>query len=159
MQKWKQDYPLLKNESGITLVELLAVIALMSIVIMLGGAVHMFGQRQFRAQTESASQNNDLSYAMTMMSSDLRKVPSDHIEVAQDNLIKVKDGPIYKVENNVLSRNSTPIAESVHSMKVIKSDAYISIDLILRDSTTGVNNKDYRTTIYFRDEGESDDAE
>ena len=56
MQKWKRGCRSvqqkiskisLRNESGMTLVELLASIALLSVVLSLVGAVNLFGQRQY----------------------------------------------------------------------------------------------------------------
>ena len=66
MQKWKpifhlKNSQLIKKEDGVTLLELLASIALLSIIIMLVGSVHMFGQRQYIKQSHDASQANELA--------------------------------------------------------------------------------------------------
>lgn len=153
----------LKDETGITLVELLAVLVLMSLVIALGGAVHMFGQKQFRAQTESASQNNDYSYAMTVMSSDLRKVPLSEVAsriTLNDNpeIIKIEGGPTYKYTGSQLTRNDEIIVGNLDSKPDIQfgDNGTNKNRVVLRfnqmNNEAGVNNKEYQTTIYFRGE-------
>ena len=71
----------LKSEEGITLIELMASLAILSIVILLVGSVHIFGQTQFINQTERASQSNDLRYSLSLVSRDVRQaglVVKDH---------------------------------------------------------------------------------
>lgn len=163
MRKWKRDCHLqktriLKEEAGITLVELLAVLALMSVVILLGGAVHMFGQKQFRAQTESASKNNDLSYAMTVMSSDLRKsIPE--IESNPDSIkIMLQDGSTYTFHNDRIVKDGTTLIAGLSNNAVTHiDDEKIELEILLTSSSPGVNNKTYRTTIYFRGEPTNDE--
>lgn len=40
------------NQRGITLVELLAVLAILSVIILLIGSAHLFGQKQLIYQTD-----------------------------------------------------------------------------------------------------------
>lgn len=154
MQKWKQDYlsqkqRLNKDESGITLVELLAAISILFVVILLAGAIHMFGQRQFIHQTESASQANDLSYALTVMSTDLRKQePAQVIVNEEGNKISVADGTEYYVLDNQLYKGNTVLAKSVDTLRVEKIEEALKI--ILQSSSQSNQNKKYETTIYFR---------
>lgn len=175
MQRWKRWYHLQKqtlrnSESGITLVELLAVLAIMSVVIVLAGAVHMFGQTQFRAQTDSASQNNDYSYAMTVMTSDLRKIPlsnvSDTISLGEGNyLIDIENGPSYVYSGNQLSREGVVIIDDLSTQPIIEfgykdedGDVIDRIEITIQQSNyeAGMNNKDFHTTIYFRGESQSE---
>lgn len=154
MQKWKQDclslkHRLNKDESGITLVELLAALSILSVVILLAGAIHMFGQRQFINQAESASQANDLSYALTVMSTDLRKQdPAQVIVNEEGNKVTVADGTEYYVSNNQLYKGNTVLAKSVDTLKVEKIEGALKI--ILQSSSRSSQNKKYETTIYFR---------
>lgn len=156
MRKWKLDCPFWKmqqinKEDGFTLVELLATLSILMIVILLGGAVHIFGQRQFVAQTESANQNNDLNYALTVMSTDLRKQSGTNV-TGKNNEIIITNGSTYIVNgSNQLVKNSQEVlAESISSMNVIKDAEKITIDFGLNNSTAGVSDKKYHTTIYFR---------
>lgn len=133
MQEWKHICPsqqkaenkrstlqcgkkLLQSEAGITLVELLAALAIMSLVFLLVGAIHIFGQQQFRSQTKSAYQANDLSYALTAMTSDLRRHAYDQVEVT-DNVISVNngdgsDGSTYWLTDGKLMHDETVLIDN-----------------------------------------------
>lgn len=152
----------LKDESGITLVELLAALSILSVVIILAGSIHMFGQRQFISQTESASQANDLSHALTAMSSDLRKQKAANVKVKGTNQIFIKaDGDSefrdehlrYHYNKPTLTQNGGPLAKSLDSFTAIKDGDSITITLATNNQNAA--NKNYHTTIYFR--GESGD--
>lgn len=134
------------EEKGITLVELLAAISILSIVILLAGSVHMFGQRQFIDQTKSASQENDMSYAMTVMTTDLRKTrPTQTVEI-NDTSIKISDGSLYELSSSALKKNSAILVEEVTgSFKTTKNDDGVHIKI-----TSNNSSKTYETTIYFR---------
>lgn len=174
MQRWKQwcrsqKQIIRKSESGITLVELLAVLALLSVVIVLAGSVHMFGQRQFRTQTNSASQNNDYSYAMTVMSTDLRKIPLSEVGSkitlnSDEYLIKINNGPEYEYSGSQLTRNDEVIVKNLGTKPIIlfghvgDEDTPIDrIEIYLQqtNSEAGMNDKNFHTTIYFRGEPSS----
>ncbi|NLC25275.1 MAG: prepilin-type N-terminal cleavage/methylation domain-containing protein [Fastidiosipila sp.] len=168
MRKWKRIFhskkrqirrllkiQLLKSEAGVTLVELLAAIAILGIVIALAGSVHIFGQRQFRSQTESANQANDLSHALTVMSTDLRRYPADEVKV-EDNKISLvdEDDPIYYLENDKLMNQSSVMIDYVSSFTAKKTADRkgIHIKISVNSNEPGVEAKDYQTTIYFRAE-------
>lgn len=166
MQKWRTFYSsnlrvnekkVCNDETGITLVELLAAISILSIVILLAGSVHMFGQKQFIEQTKSASQANDLSYAMTVMSKDLRKKEATKIDVNSSGIIekddKGKETEIYTIKNNQLKKGEEVLANNVkesskdHTAFTKEGDKIV----IKLETIAGVRpKKTYETTIYFR---------
>lgn len=167
-QKQQNHYPLklqvLKSEAGFTLVELLAAISILGIVIVLAGSVHLFGQRQFRSQSKSADQSNDLSYAMTEMTTELRRYAPDEIDV-ENNVISIVDKttlpetttPLYYVENNKLMHNGSVLIDYVSTFLAEEvpdsagNPAGVKITINVHDTEPGVEAKDYLTTIYFRD--------
>lgn len=153
MLRWKQDYHLQKNrlikdESGITLVELLAAISILSIVILLGGAIHIFGQRQFNNQTEAASQANDLSYALTVMTTEIRKESQESVTVEENQAIHIGEEHRFYINDKKLYHNGNVLAEPINSIEVEKGENEIHI--ILHGSTQHAQKKKYETTIYFR---------
>ena len=161
MHKWKPtshlkrkllNKPVIKDETGITLVELLAVLSILSVVILLGGAIHMFGQRQFVAQSESASQANDLSYAMTILSNDLRTHRYDELVTIEADLIEFNNGDKFEVKNRSLYKNESKIADNISSMTPENNDSDKSLNVTLRsESLKGQSDKNITTTIYFRE--------
>ena len=90
MRRWKQDC-LSKNDAGFTLVELLASLAILSLIIGLIGSVTMFGIKQYDKQTFEAEQANDCSYALTVLSKEIRSAKS--VTVANGSI--TVDGVIY----------------------------------------------------------------
>lgn len=64
----------LKDERGITLVELLAVLAILSIILLLVGSTHIFGQRQYFEQNETIDHQGDVRLIMSQLTTDVRKV-------------------------------------------------------------------------------------
>lgn len=149
----KKIRKIIKDEAGITLVELLAAISLLSVVIILAGAIHMFGQRQFVNQTDSAHRSNDLSYALTVISTDIRKRARNDITFT-DNEITIKeiveDGEDvtikYFIDDNYLYRNTVVITDSVYKMEVKEGGTY-SIIVTLYSNGTNIPNKEYETRI------------
>lgn len=165
MPKWKQDCGLQKNrlikdETGITLVELLAALSILTILVLTMGSFHIFGLRHFNNQTSGASQANDLSYALTILSNDIRKESYDELAESEfdegeiENIIHFTNGPIFKVKNNILTKDDSKIVEQVKEMKVYRNDSEKSIRVILTGTDLQTRSKVYKTTIYPR--GESD---
>lgn len=169
MQKWKpfchlrkKLKPLLKNEAGVTLVELLAAIAILGIIIALAGSIHIFGQRQFRSQTESAKQANDMSYALSVMSTDLRRHSPGEVMVTGENVIVIlneagEPTPRYRTEGNKLMQGDAVLINYVSAF--IAKDVYdetgentvgVDIEIIINSTSPGVQAKKYQTTIYYR---------
>lgn len=157
MQKWRRGYLSsikykIKEDSGITLVELLAVLVMLSVVVLLIGSIHIFAQKQFKAQTESASQNNGISYALTIMSTELRGNTWSNVK-AEDDLIEITGISRYEVKDQKLIKNDNEIlAKGIKEMKIDKDNEKIEINIISLDITAGNQVKDYHTTIYFRGE-------
>lgn len=152
VQKWRRYYHLiksskLKEETGITLVELLAAISILSIVIVLAGSVHMFGQRQFIDQTKSASQANDMNYALTVMTTDLRKLKTDDVKV-EENKIFINESLLYSVKDNKLRKADQILASNIDNQAFMKDTEGITITLKTTDQIRP--KKKYETKIYFR---------
>lgn len=146
MRKWKPDWHL-KNENGFTLVELLASLAILSMIISLIGSVTMFGIKQYDTQTSAASQSNDYTYALTVLSKEVRsaeKVEISEGSISVDGIVFVQDGSRLIKKTNA---EQEVLAENVKSggFQIVKNaDKTINITL---EST---KQKMYETTIYLR---------
>lgn len=136
----------LKAEEGITLVELLASITILSIVIMLVGSVHIFGQTQFISQTETASQSNDLRYSLSLVSSDIRQ--AGVVEEIGEKTYMVGEYT-YSFQEPNLYRNSERLSSKIDVFKIIPSDDYAEI-IIKSTTNRQAQGESYHTTIYFR---------
>lgn len=117
----------MKNEKGITLVELLAVLALMSLIIVLIGSVHIFGQKQFTKQTEQIDHQANVRLAMSTVMKEIRTVGNQTISVEKDVLTIGTD--VYKHENKQIKKNNVPIINNINKFVIEKEDEKITITI------------------------------
>ena len=162
MHKWKRGCRFvqqnsskinLRNESGMTLVELLASIALLSVVLSLVGAVHLFGQKQYLTQSYSARQSNDFAYTLSVISREVRKAPFDDITVSESMDTLLIDGAVaFSQQDSQLVKNTNQVlAEDVEDFVVTPDATTKSLKIVLKSlSEMNSQPKEYQTTIYFR---------
>lgn len=140
----------MKNEEGFTLVELLAVLALMSIIIVLVSSAHIFGQKQFINQAEEISHHSDTRYIVNQVAKDVRK--ADFISVS-DNQLTLGD-IVYDFSGNKLLKNGMVIAESVgeFSPEMLPVDKGKGIELTVSslENKQGKSTR-LKTVIYARE--------
>ena len=152
MRKWKIGYPLkkLKSEDGLTLVELLAGISLLSIIIILVGSAHLFGQKQYKAQTQAANQANDIAISLSVLTRDLRGAEEVSFE---EGVLTVDNITRYTLdsEDKLIKNDHEVLAEHVASFSVAPDQEANSIQITLQTSPYMTNKAEgYQTTIYFR---------
>ncbi|MGA9518003.1 MAG: prepilin-type N-terminal cleavage/methylation domain-containing protein [Trichococcus sp.] len=143
----------LRNESGMTLVELLASIALLSVVLSLVGAVHLFGQKQYLTQSYSARQSNDFAYTLSVISREVRKTPFADITVsASGDAILIKGAEAFSKKGEQLVKNTDQVlAEDVGYFVVTRYAETKSVKIELKSlSEMNSQPKEYQTTIYLR---------
>lgn len=148
MRKWKQDCHL-KNENGFTLVELLASLAILSMIISLIGSVTMFGIKQYDNQTFEAEQANDYSYALTVLSKEIRSAKS--VTVANGSI--TVDGVIYAQTGTQLIKTAEDSSQEVLA-DYLPTDGFkvseIETNNIIAITIKNNESKTYQTTIYLR---------
>ncbi|AZP03678.1 hypothetical protein EJN90_02760 [Jeotgalibaca ciconiae] len=138
----------LVEEEGMTLVELLASLTLLSVVILLVGSIHIFGQKQYVKQASEASQANELSAGLSSMSRELRGLSADKVAI-EEGAIYVDGTILFElVGNQIISKGTAIIAENIERFGCEKSEDGSSIELTLM----GENLEEYVTMIYFRGE-------
>lgn len=107
----------------------------------------MFGQRQFIDQTNSASQANDMSYAITVMSKDIRKLNASEIQVERDKIVKGNE-ILYLFNSSELKKGGIILVQGVQGSFEMTSEADgVQVKLNNQGDTP---SKQYETTIYFR---------
>ena len=153
MRRWKQDC-LSKNDAGFTLVELLASLAILSLIIGLIGSVTMFGIKQYDNQTFEAEQANDYSYALTVLSKEIRSAKS--VTVANGSI--TVDGVIYAQTGTQLIKTAEDSSQEVLA-DYLPTDGFkvsefkvseIETNNIIAITIKNNESKTYQTTIYLR---------
>lgn len=103
-----------KNEKGITLVELLAVLAIGGIVMVLIMNIFSNGQNQYSSQTAKAEQLNDVRYAAKVITKEIRK--SDKVEIVNSSTLKLGKSShvIFTLNNkNEILKNGTILVSGI----------------------------------------------
>ncbi|WP_018931426.1 PilW family protein [Gracilibacillus lacisalsi] len=126
------------NQRGVTLVELLTTITLLSIVLALIGSIHLFSQKQFIHQSEQVNQQSEIRNAITEISRQIRITPSDQISVS-DNTLTINHIQ-YRLEGNQLLRNRSVLAENIARFSISLDGSKLKINIeseqtILKDIT------------------------
>ncbi|MFJ7971182.1 PilW family protein [Psychrobacillus sp. NPDC096389] len=107
------------TEKGITLVELLAAIVLASIVMVLVYNVLMAGSKQYKYQLEKNNQLTEISYALKMITKDIRK--TENPQIINGSQIRLNDVNYLK-DGNTITRNGVVIAHFIQEFDVKEID-------------------------------------
>ncbi|KAB8137491.1 prepilin-type N-terminal cleavage/methylation domain-containing protein [Gracilibacillus oryzae] len=137
-----------KSEKGITLVELLAALALMSVIIALISSVHLFGQKQYRDQTAEISNYNEVRTVIALITSELRSTSADLIKV-EDNTLKI-DEDLYSLSSTHLNKNGQTISSQISEFSIKKTGTEVDISVTSTEDNNG-NTQSITTTIYLRE--------
>lgn len=145
---------MIKNERGITLVELLGSLALMSIILLLIGSVHLFGQRQFRDQSADINSQSQVRYVMSQVTSDIRSITSDQVTGDTEGVLNLGVN-VYEHNNSsaILSRNGVVISENIKTFTWAINDEEVDVHIELTVGSTDNQRgqaTELVTTIYFR---------
>ncbi|MFB1051784.1 PilW family protein [Paraliobacillus sp. JSM ZJ581] len=137
-----------KEQKGITLVELLAVLSLMSIIIMLVGSAMMFGQKQYKNQTEMIEHQDQVRYVMATITKEVRSHNPSQVSVTDDVLNIGSDS--YEFSAPHVLKNGTSISDEIGLFEIKKNDLELDIAIA---STADAGNEQQRlsTIIYLRE--------
>lgn len=139
-----------KNEKGITLVELLAVLAIMSVVIALISSVHLFGQKQYRDQSETMEHQSEVRVAVSQITKDIRKVSNYSVNMGT-NLFIIGDFT-YTLDGTKIKRNDTVISEEISDFSMTFDEDNKKIDLKITSLSDNKGKQhSINTSIYLRE--------
>ena len=107
------------NQKGLTLVELLAVLVIISLFLLMIGGIHLNSKEQHTIQTEKNNQLNDISYVLKVITRDMRK--STITPEINGNTIKIgSEEYVFDAASKSITRNSTVIAHHITGFKIEK---------------------------------------
>lgn len=136
------------NERGLTLLELLAVMAISSVIILLILNVHVFGQKQYKEQSTKVEQLYDVTYVAKVITKEIRKSVSAETDGSKILILNknLADEIIFKEEENQILMNNKQLAQGEVSFTKTGSKIIIIIKSKDRDGKT----KGIETEIYTR---------
>jgi prepilin-type N-terminal cleavage/methylation domain-containing protein len=138
---------MVKNQKGVTLIELLAAIALLSVVLLLANSLHIFGQNQMTNQTTEIQNQSNVRLAMDIITKQIRKAST--INVDSNGVLTLDNTDIYKLDNNSLTKNSQPLVTNLQTFN-IQYDGSKVIITIADLPNTNTPQTTLSTTIYIR---------
>jgi prepilin-type N-terminal cleavage/methylation domain-containing protein len=138
---------MVKNQKGVTLIELLAAIALLSVVLLLANSIHLFGQKQMTDQTTEIQNQSNVRLAMDIITKQIRKASA--INVDNNGVLTLDNTDIYKLDNNSLTKNNQPFITNLQKFDIQYDGSKINVTIAdLPNSNTPQTT--LSTTIYIR---------
>ncbi|MEH7118470.1 prepilin-type N-terminal cleavage/methylation domain-containing protein, partial [Neobacillus vireti] len=119
------------NEKGVTLIELLAAVSLLSLILLLASSVHILGLKQSSSQTSEIQNQSNVRLAMNIITREVRKASTvsfiniDDTDSSNDQL-KINGVDIYKLDNKNITKNANPLINNIQTftLKKVKDDMY-----------------------------------
>lgn len=124
---------MLRNQKGITLVEVLAVFVISAIVTVLFISVHFFIQKEFQHQRIDQQELTDISIAMKSLTKDLRMKT---INTTTQSSIIFTDSTGYRHKGETLYKNDEPYIYEVKDFQIDFNQDRQEIAIVL-ESTHG----------------------
>lgn len=109
----------LRSENGVTLVELLAALVLISLVVLLINSVFLFTQNSAGSISKESDVQQDMLLAMKMMTRDIRSADQPKVIVVGGRKeLVINETETYRFKNGELLKNQTPVAANLESFDV-----------------------------------------
>ncbi|MEH7176392.1 PilW family protein [Neobacillus vireti] len=131
---------ILNSEKGVTLVEILAGLALLSMILLLVNSVHLFSQKQTISQTKDVQQQSDVRLAANILTKDIRRAESVKVDSSTKFEIKKATSATpdkYLYDGKDLLKNSVPLITGIPNFSIMKnSERSISLTIGTLPKTT-----------------------
>jgi type II secretory pathway component PulJ len=135
------------NEKGLTLIEVIAYIAIASIILILSFSIMSNSKAEHDEQYKNAQKLTQNSYVMKQITSDIREsinLNSSLNLVTMQKKNSIETTYSYDASTFTLYRNSQPIANNLKSFFINANSDSVNIQL------TNLRNEQLNTTIYLR---------
>lgn len=138
---------MIQNEKGLTLVELLAVFAVGTVVLILMGGIIVSIQKQYNEQSTQTGNLFDVTYAAKVITKDARKATYASTD---DHTLELGDTTYTFIpDKQTIERNGDPLVKSIKEFHAeIVSDPNKNSQLKLK--IVSLSNKKLETTITIR---------
>lgn len=116
------------QQEGISLVEVLAILVITSIIFILLYGILSNGQNQYIKQKQANQDQQNISYALKILTKEIRKNPNSII-VSNENGIIIS-GVSYQLKDTDLMQDSNVLASDIKEFQVKQNGEAISIKII-----------------------------
>lgn len=123
-----------RNEKGVTLVEVLATLLLVSMIGLLASSIHLFAQKQTNTQMEEIHIHSNERIAMRMIKSEIRK--AENVEINSPNELIINGTDVYKHEGTELRKNDSTVITGIKEFTISMHDNQIKLRIGSLPETT-----------------------
>jgi prepilin-type N-terminal cleavage/methylation domain-containing protein len=138
---------MLKNSRGVTLIEILCAIALISMVLLLANSLNIFGLKQVNEQTNDINNQSNVRLAINIITKEIRS--AQNVKVS-NNILTINNLDIYKLDNHSLTKNGQAIIPDIQKFNIVMNGNQILISIANIPSKNG-KQIDLSDTIYIRE--------
>ncbi len=141
------------NEKGLTLAELLAALAIGSIILIMLISILLSIPNQYEEQSTKVDRLTNLTLASKAITRDLRRAPSIESVQADGSSLKILTENYdveYYLENNIIRKNDVDYVYEIKSFQAVKVDSTIQLKI------ESLNGKQIETSISLREGQENE---
>lgn len=139
----------MKNEKGITLLEIIAALSILSVILLATFSLMSQSKSEHDVQLKHNQALSQNSYILKQITSDIREskdITSNHGEIIMSKLNSVQTTYKFDKDNNILYRNDTTLADDLKSFDIYFYNKAVNIQI------ANVRNEVFNTSIYLRGE-------
>lgn len=140
------------NCKGVTLVEVLAVLVLLSLVFLLFMSTQLFGQREYSTQTQQISNEESLQFVIKDITREVRRIDDNSkIKVdVQKSELQIGSS-VYFLINNELKKNSTILADNIEDFKLEFNSSKDTLNISIMTKGSARAKEEIKTSIFLRE--------
>lgn len=141
----------MKNQRGLTLVELLATLVLISIVLVMVSSIHLMGLKQYSVQSQDVKNQNHVRLAMAMVTKDVRSAGAVSVANNQLTLTTGSQTTVYALGQSALNKNGMALVQGISQFNVSSGSSSNQV-IITIASTPNSQGKSVTltTSLYIR---------
>ncbi|QUH26660.1 prepilin-type N-terminal cleavage/methylation domain-containing protein [Serpentinicella alkaliphila] len=136
-----------KNNKGLTLLEMMIVLALLSIIMIVGYSIFSYSIKGYYTQTYNVNNQSNVRSAIRDITREIRRADNSNINVSTGSIDI--DGIVYSFSGDSLYRNGSQVIKGIKAFNPEKIGNKITLEVISETK----NNREFTLTteIYLRE--------
>jgi prepilin-type N-terminal cleavage/methylation domain-containing protein len=145
----KKIQKIVSDNRGLTLVELLAVIVLLSIILIIVSSIHLMGVKEYNVQSQVIKNQDNVRLAMSMLTKDVRSASTVSVTNNQLTLATDSGTTIYSQGQSALNKNGNPVVKGISQFIVVQNGNKVTLTLVSSQDPEG-KSVTLSTDMYIR---------
>lgn len=136
----------IKNDRGVTLLEVLLAVTIMSIILLLISNVQIFGQKEYVNQAKQINHQANIRLAVKAITKDIRKTNAASVE---NGALKIGSN-VYELSGTTIKKNGNKLIDHIKVFNVTKSGNQINVKIISLEDQHG-QSVSVTTDVFLRE--------